>query len=240
MPGTLFLIPTTLASPSDAPEALSAVLPPEVVQTAARLEYFVAENAKSARAFLKACHITRPLQSVHIEELNAQTAPEKMTSLLEPLLQGHDVGLLSEAGCPAVADPGAALVKLAHERQCRVKPLVGPSALLLALMASGLNGQSFVFHGYLPTDPGARQAKLRELELRSKNEQQTQMFIETPYRNQAVFEALLQSMNPGTRLCLATELSLPAESIQTMTVQTWKRQPAPELRKKPTVFLFLA
>jgi 16S rRNA (cytidine1402-2'-O)-methyltransferase len=240
MPPTLFLIPATLASPGDAPEALSAVLPPEVVQTAARLEYFVAENAKSARAFLKACHITRPLQSVHIEELNAQTAPEKMASLLEPLLQGHDVGLLSEAGCPAVADPGAALVKLAHERQCRVKPLVGPSALLLALMASGLNGQSFVFHGYLPTDPGARQTKLRELELRSKNEQQTQMFIETPYRNQALFESLLQSLSPGTRLCLATELSLPAESIQAMSVQSWRRQPAPELRKKPTVFLFLA
>ena len=240
MPGTLFLIPTTLASPGDVPEALSAVLPPDVVQTAARLEYFVAENAKSARAFLKACQVSRPLQSLHIEELNVHTAPDKMAHLLQPLLQDHDVGLLSEAGCPAVADPGAALVKLAHEHQCRVKPLVGPSALLLALMASGLNGQSFVFHGYLPTEPIARQTKLRELELRSKNEQQTQMFIEAPYRNLALFEAMLQSLSASTRLCVATELSLTGESIQTMTVQTWKRQPAPELRKKPTVFLFLA
>jgi 16S rRNA (cytidine1402-2'-O)-methyltransferase len=240
MPGTLFLIPSTLASPGSAPEALSAVLPPEVVQTAARLEYFVVENAKTARAFLKACQITRPLQTLHMEELHVNTPPEKMASLLEPLLHGHDVGLLSEAGCPAVADPGAVLVRLAHEHQCRVKPLVGPSALLLALMASGLNGQSFAFHGYLPTEPGARQAKLRELELRSKNEQQTQMFIEAPYRNTALFEALLQSLSPSTRLCLASELSLAGESVQTLTLQAWKQGAAPELRKKPTVFLFLA
>jgi 16S rRNA (cytidine1402-2'-O)-methyltransferase len=240
MTGTLFLIPTTLASPGSPPESLAAVLPPEVAQTAARLEYFVVENAKSARTFLKACLITQPLQSLHVQELNAHTPPENIAAMLLPLKQGHDLGLLSEAGCPAVADPGAALVGLAHEAGLRVQPLVGPSALLLALMASGLNGQSFAFHGYLPTEPGARQNRLRELELRSKNEHQTQMFIEAPYRNPALFSALLQHLTPSTRLCVATELSLAGETVRTLPVQHWKRLPTPDLRKKPTVFLLLA
>lgn len=240
MKGTLWLIPSTLVSPGEAPSNLDAVIPADVCHQLIRLEYFVVENAKSARAFLKACSMPRPIASLHIRELNHQTLATDLPTLLEPLRQGHDVGLLSEAGCPAVADPGAALVELAHQEGIVVKPLVGPNALLLALMASGLNGQSFTFHGYLPTDSIERANTIRALEQRSRQEQQTQLFIETPYRNDALFDALLQHLSAETRLCVATHLTLSDESIRTLPVREWQHTPRPTLRKKPTVFLFLA
>lgn len=243
MAGILYLIPNSLG-----PGELSHVIPEPVRATTARLDCFVAENAKTARAFLKAVAITHPLrtvlQEIDIRELNVNTPATHLPALLEPLLGDRDVGLLSEAGVPAVADPGADLVRLAHQRGIVVRPLVGPSSLLLALMASGLNGQSFAFHGYLPTDATDRAARIRQLEQRSRQEKQTQILIETPYRNDAMLEALITHCAPGTLVCVATDITLPTESVRTMSVQQWKKEiaagGAPEIRKRPTVFLFLA
>ncbi len=243
MHGTLYLIPNALGE-----GALDAVIPEPVRARTASLQYFIAENAKSARAFLKLVGTTHPLQQslqeTHISELNVNTAAELLPALLSPLLQGHDVGLLSEAGVPAVADPGADLVRLAHREHITVKPLVGPSSLLLALMASGLNGQSFAFHGYLPTDADARATRLRQLEQRSRQERQTQMFIETPYRNEAMLQALATNCAPTTLICIATDLTLDTESVRTNSAQQWQKEIAagkmPAFRKRPTVFLMLA
>jgi 16S rRNA (cytidine1402-2'-O)-methyltransferase len=214
----------------------------------ARLDYFVAENAKTARAFLKliaAGHpLARPLQEIEIAELNVNTPEQALAGLLDPLLAGRDAGLVSEAGVPAVADPGANLVRMAHQHGITVKPLVGPSSLLLAVMASGLNGQSFAFNGYLPTDAALRAKRIRELEQRSRSEQQTQLLIETPYRNGAMLDALAAGCQPATLVCVATDLSLPGEAIRTMTAAKWKALLAagktPDFHKKPTVFLLLA
>ncbi len=243
MPGTLFLIPNTLGET----EALASVLPEQVQHITSQLDYFVAENAKTARAFLKlvnASHqLAKPLQEITISELNVNTPPAALAGLLAPLLAGRDGGLVSEAGVPAVADPGADLVRLAHQHGIPVRPLVGPSSLLLAVMASGLNGQSFAFNGYLPTDAAQRTARIKELETRSRKEKQTQLFIETPYRNTAMLEALVGACAPGTLICVATDLSLATESIRTQTGAQWKSQlgagKSPEFHKKPTVFLLL-
>ncbi|NYE59381.1 16S rRNA (cytidine1402-2'-O)-methyltransferase [Duganella sp. 1224] len=239
MTGTLFLIPNTLGQT----EALAHVLPEQVQRITSQLGYFVAENAKTARAFLKlvgAQHpLRKPLQEIHIAELNVNTPAAALNDLLAPLLAGQDGGLVSEAGVPAVADPGADLVRLAHQHKIPVRPLVGPSSLLLAVMASGLNGQSFAFNGYLPTDAAQRAQRIKELEQRSRKEKQTQLFIETPYRNAAMLEALVASCAPGTLVCVATDLSLPSETIRTMTAAQWKTAPAPDFHKKPTVFLLL-
>lgn len=247
MPGTLFLIPNTLG-PTDAQAgALDHVIPGQVQALTSRLDYFVAENAKTARAFLKLIAIdhplARPLQEIEIAELNVNTPPAALTGLLAPLLAGRDCGLVSEAGVPAVADPGADLVRLAHQKGITVRPLVGPSSLLLAVMASGLNGQSFAFNGYLPTDAAQRSKRIKELEQRSGKERQTQLFIETPYRNAAMLEALVASCLPATLICVATDLSLPTESVSTLAASAWKTQlaagQAPDFHKKPTVFLLL-
>ncbi len=243
MAGTLYLIPNSLG-----PGSLESVIPEPVRAKTASLDCFIAENAKTARAFLKTVAITHPLQTVlqeiRISELNVNTRADELPMLLEPLLQGTDVGLLSEAGVPAVADPGADLVRLAHQQGIAVKPLVGPSSLLLALMASGLNGQSFAFHGYLPTDVNARAARIRQLEQRSQQDKQTQIFIETPYRNDAMLEALATHCSAQTLVCVATDLTLETESVRTASAQQWKKDIAtgkmPEFRKKPTVFLMLA
>ncbi|MRW84208.1 SAM-dependent methyltransferase [Pseudoduganella sp. FT26W] len=239
MTGTLFLIPNTLGET----EGLDYVLPEQVQRITSQLDYFVAENAKTARAFLKlvgARHpLCKPMQEIKIAELNVNTPTAALADLLAPLLAGQDGGLVSEAGVPAVADPGADLVRLAHQHKIPVRPLVGPSSLLLAVMASGLNGQSFAFNGYLPTDAAQRDKRIKELELRSRKEKQTQLFIETPYRNAAMLEALVAACAPGTLLCVATDLSLPSETIRTMTAAQWKTAPAPDFHKKPTVFLLL-
>jgi len=248
MPGTLYLIPNTLGPTEAAPHALSSVLPEQVQDVASKLDYFVAENAKTARAFLKLVAIdhplARPLQEIRIAELNVNTPPQALAALLQPLLDGQDGGLVSEAGVPAVADPGADLVRLAHQHGVTVRPLVGPSSLLLAVMASGLNGQSFAFNGYLPTDAGQRAKRIAQLEQRSRSEKQTQLLIETPYRNGAMLEALVTACQPGTLVCVATDLSLATETVHTQTAAKWKAQLAggkmPDFHKKPTVFLFLA
>ena len=239
MPGTLFLIPNTLGET----EALANVLPEQVQHITSQLDYFVAENAKTARAFLKLVNarhpLAKPLQEIKISELNVNTPAAALAGLLAPLLAGQDGGLVSEAGVPAVADPGADLVRLAHQHHIPVRPLVGPSSLLLAVMASGLNGQSFAFNGYLPTDAAQRAVRIKELEQRSRKEKQTQLFIETPYRNAAMLEALVAACAPGTLVCVATDLSLPSETIRTMTATQWKTAKAPDFHKKPTVFLLL-
>jgi 16S rRNA (cytidine1402-2'-O)-methyltransferase len=248
MPGTLYLIPNTLGATEAAPHALSHILPEQVQDITSKLDYFVAENAKTARAFLKLIAIdhplARPLQDIQIAELNVNTPAQALASLLAPLLDGRDAGLVSEAGVPAVADPGADLVRLAHQHGITVRPLVGPSSLLLAVMASGLNGQSFAFNGYLPTDAAQRGKRIQQLEQRSRSEKQTQLLIETPYRNGAMLEALVASCQPGTLVCVATDLSLPTEAVRTLTAAKWKVQlasgKAPDFHKKPTVFLFLA
>ena len=244
MPGTLYLIPNTLG----ATDALSHVIPEHVQAITARLDYFVAENAKTARGFLKLIAVghplCRPLQEIEIAELNVNTPAGALAGLLAPLLAGRDCGLVSEAGVPAVADPGADLVRLAHQSGITVKPLVGPSSLLLAVMASGLNGQSFAFNGYLPTDAALRTKRIRELENRSRSERQTQLLIETPYRNAAMLEALVGGCQPSTLICVATDLSLPDESIRTLSGAKWKallgEGKGPHFHKKPTVFLLLA
>ena len=241
--GKLYLIPTTLG-----PSALDSVLPPEVRAITATLDTFIAENAKTARAFLKLVSTSHPLckslQEIQITELNVNTAATHLPELLSPLLKGKNVGLLSEAGVPAVADPGADLVRLAHANGIVVRPLVGPSSILLALMGSGLNGQSFAFNGYLPTDVDARGKRIKLLEQRSRQDKQTQIFIETPYRNAALLDALIANCSPATLICVATDLSLESELISSKSAQEWKRDlsanRAPDFHKKPTVFLLLA
>lgn len=249
MTGTLYLLPNMLG-PADATSGatLSHVIPEEVQAVTARLDYFIAENAKTTRAFLKivaqAHSLARPLQAIRISELNVNTPASALADLLQPLLDGLDAGLISEAGVPAVADPGANLVRLAHERNVRVRPLVGPSSLLLAVMAGGLNGQSFAFNGYLPTDAAQRQKRLRDLEDRSRRERQTQLFIETPYRNAALLEALAATCQPGTLISVATDLTLATETIRTQSAARWKQDvnagKLPDFHKKPTVFSLLA
>lgn len=233
--GTLYLIPVPLGAVS--PEMSS---PPSVLARVRPLTHFVVENAKSARAFLKAVGTDAPLQALQLEELNEHTRTEALDRLLAPLRAGHDVGLLSEAGCPAVADPGADLVALAQRENIRVVPLIGPSSILLALMASGLNGQRFAFQGYLPAKEAERAKMLRDLESESRKRRQTQIFIETPYRNRQLLDGILQTCQPATRLTVATDLSLPGESVLTRTIQQWKKQTPPDIERRPTVFLMLA
>ena len=233
--GTLFLIPVPLG-----PTPVDAVLPASVIQTARGLTRFVAENAKSARAFLKTLPTETPLQQIAIQELNEHTPGKALPDLLAPLLSGHDVGLISEAGCPAIADPGAALVALAHEADIPVVPFVGPSSILLALMGSGLSGQNFSFHGYLPAKDEPRRRKIQELERESRKERRTQLFIETPYRNRQMLQALIDICAPGTRVCIASNLTLPTERILTRTTRDWKTSAFPDIEKQPTVFLLQA
>ncbi|WDD93450.1 SAM-dependent methyltransferase [Burkholderia sp. FERM BP-3421] len=236
--GTLYLIPNTLGDGDAA--MLAAVLPAAVQARAATLGYYVGENAKTTRAFLKKIGTERPIQDIEIRELNVKTPAAEIERLLAPLLAGTDAGLVSEAGCPAVADPGALLVRRAHERGVRVVPLVGPSSILLALMASGLNGQSFAFHGYLPVDAAARAKRLRELEAHSRKANETQIFIETPYRNQAMLDTLTATCAPSTLICVAADLTLSTETILSRPAAAWKKAPAPDLHKRPAIFLLLA
>lgn len=249
MPGTLYLVPNLLSAPDAfTPELLAASVPAGVQNIASRLDYFIAENAKTTRAFLKTLNenapLAQPLQQIRIAELNIKTAAAALPALLEPLEKGGDAGLISEAGVPAIADPGADLVRLAHQRGITVKPLVGPSSILLTAMGSGLNGQSFAFNGYLPIDAQQRSSRIKVLEQRSRQEQQTQLFIETPYRNGALLEALLAACQPQTLLCIAVDLTLATESIRTLSVQQWKAELSagrqPDFHKKPAVFAFLA
>lgn len=233
--GTLYLIPCTLG---DTPA--SQVLPQHVIAIARRLQYFVVEQTKTARQFLSTLEPEHAIQSLHFVTLNQHTAPQERAAMLSPLLAGHDMGVISEAGCPGIADPGADLVELAHRKGIRVVPLVGPSSILLALMASGLNGQCFAFQGYLPIDEMERKQRIVALEAESAKRHQTQLFIETPYRNERMYAALLANCRPQTLLCVATDITCSSEQIATHTVAQWKQRPAPVLNKRPSLFLLLA
>ncbi|HEX9182873.1 MAG TPA: SAM-dependent methyltransferase [Burkholderiales bacterium] len=228
MSASLFLIPTPLGAPA------SEALPPATVQVVRSLRDFAVENAKSARAFLGALGMPCALRELRIREIGGDAEV-----LLAPLREGRSLGVVSEAGCPAVADPGAALVAAAHGEGFRVVPLAGPSAILLALMASGLEGQRFAFCGYLPREPRARAERIRVLERRSRAEGETQIFIETPYRNDALLAALLETCGAETRLCVAAGLTLPTEDIAMRTIAQW-RSAHPSLGKRPAVFLLQA
>jgi 16S rRNA (cytidine1402-2'-O)-methyltransferase len=219
----LYAIATPLGG---APEE---VLPKPVLERVRSLTDFAVENAKSARAFLSEVKMPVAIREIQILEIDEKNPG----ALLQPLREGRALGLLSEAGCPAIADPGAALVE-----GFRVVPLVGPSSLTLALMASGLEGQRFAFCGYLPRDPGERARRIRELEVRSKKENETEIFIETPYRSDALLSALLEACSPQTRLCVAADLTLPTESISTRDVSEWRKQKA-GIGRRPAVFLLL-
>jgi 16S rRNA (cytidine1402-2'-O)-methyltransferase len=238
MSASLYLLPNTLGD-----AVLQSALPAAVVALAAGLDYFVAENAKPARALLKRIDALVPLrtslQKIEIRELNLRTSDSELLALLEPIRTGRDGALVSDAGCPAIADPGARLVELAHRHGVAVRPLVGPSAIVLGLMASGLNGQNFAFNGYLPTDGAQRRDRIREFEAHSRDARQTQIFIETPYRNMALLAALAQTLGATTRLCVACDLSLATEVIETRAAIDWRRASL-ELSRRPALFLFEA
>lgn len=233
-PGTLYLIPVTLGG-----DNVEQVLPPSVIAKARQLDTFIVENEKTARRFLGLIKPVKPMRELSFHVLDEHTSSQELPALLTPLLNGKDIGLMSEAGCPGVADPGADLVKLAHEKGIQVVPLVGPSSILLALMASGLNGQQFAFLGYLPSEKTARIQKIREIEKRSQQVRETQIFIETPYRNQHLLQDVLDHCGAKTLLCIACNISLDNELIQTRTIADWKKSGPPDLHKQPTVFLLL-
>jgi len=232
--GSLYLLPNTLGEA--APEA---VIPAAALNRARSLDYLVAEDPKAARAFLKRIGSTRALQSIRVERLDHNTPAADIASLLEPVLAGCDAGLLSEAGLPAVADPGAGLVRLAHERNVRVVPLSGPSSIVLALAASGLDGQRFAFHGYLPIAEAELVSTLKECERQSRKLRQTQIFIETPYRNDRTLAAMLRTLAPATLVCVAADLTLESEAVKTRPVVAWRKE-TPQLKGRPTVFLLLS
>lgn len=232
--GTLYMIPVTLGD-----DRLSDVLPQEVMALTRKLDHFVVENEKSARRFLSSLKTEKPVREINMQLLNEHTEAKDIPALLSPLLAGHDVGMLSEAGSPGIADPGAALAEAAHRRGIRVSPLVGPSSILLSLMASGFNGQQFTFLGYLPSDKNARITKLKEIEKRSQQRKETQIFIETPYRNQHMLEDILAHCGDATKLCVASNISLENELIISKPIAEWKKMGPLDLQKQPTVFLIL-
>jgi len=233
--GTLYMVPVTLGD-----DNLSYVIPADVMQLVQSLEYFVVENEKSARRFLGSVKTHKPVRELNFQLLNEHSAEKDLPALIAPLLAGHNVGMLSEAGCPGIADPGALLAALAHKKNIRVTPLVGPSSILLGLMASGFNGQQFTFLGYLPSDKAARVNKLKEIEKQSQCLNETQIFIETPYRNQHMLEDILASCAANTKLCIAKNVSLETEFVVSKTIAEWKKTELPDLHKQPTVFLLLA
>lgn len=231
MTGKLYLIPTPI-SDSD----MNWVIPASVRTSVQELSCFIVEHPKTARQFLKQIACRVPLQEMQMHILNAHSRPDDLAALLQPLLSGQDVGLLSEAGCPAIADPGSDLVRMAHDEKIPVIPLVGPSSIILALMASGLNGQCFCFNGYLPVEKHARALRIAVLEKRSIKHNQTQIFIETPYRNQDLLEHIVQTCRDDTDLCIAAHLTAASEMIATKTIKAWK-QKLPDIHKIPTIFL---
>ncbi len=226
----LYLIPNTLGDSS-----LESVMPAELAVTIRGIKYFIVENIRNARRYLsKTGGFT--IDELTFYELNKHTPKEEMSKFLQPIKEGFSMGIISEAGLPGIADPGAEVVAMAHQKRISVKPLVGPSSILLALIASGMNGQSFVFHGYLPIKPHERIKKLKQIETVSEKENQTQIFMETPYRNQKFLADILQTCQQNTRLCIAADITLATEFIQTKTITEWKKQ-IPNLQKRPTIFV---
>ena len=228
---TLYLIPTSLGECS-----FDKILPAQNTQIVTGLKHFIVEDVRTARRFLKKANPAIEINDLTFYVLNQHTTPEELSSFLSPMFSGHDLGVLSEAGCPAIADPGADVVAMAQKNNFTVVPLVGPSSILLSLMASGFNGQSFAFVGYLPIQPADRAKMLRKLENRAYTEDQSQIFIETPYRNMKMLEEILHVCQPKTRLCIAVDITLETEFIKTKTVKEWKTQ-LPYLSKRPCIFL---
>lgn len=229
--GKLYLIPTTMgeSDPMD-------VLPQTVKRTIEFIDFYIVENEKTARKSIKVVLPEKKQSELVLFALNKHTDATEHLSFIQPLLEGKNVGLMSEAGCPGVADPGAVIVKLAHEKGIQVIPLVGPSSILLAMMASGMNGQSFTFNGYLPIDKGEKKSALKNLEKLSFDKNQSQIFIETPYRNNKLLEDILQALQPATHLCIATDITLPTEYIKTLKVADWKKTKV-DLHNRPTIFI---
>ncbi len=229
--GTLLLIPTAISENTTA-----LVLPEMVIQTIYTLDEFIVEDEKSARRFLKSIQYPKSLNDLTLHVLNKHTNQNDIPLFIKSLENGKDIGLLSEAGCPCIADPGSVVVNLAHQKNIPVKPLVGPSSILLALIASGFNGQHFLFHGYLPIEKSFRIKKIKELEFNSKRESQTQIFMETPFRNMQLLNDLLNTCNSETKLCIAVDITGINEFIQTKSMSAWKKS-LPELHKRTAIFL---
>jgi len=229
--GKLYLIPTTMGDcdPMD-------VLPQTIKRSIELIDYYVVENDKTARKSIKQVCPEKKQAELKLFVLNKYTEAKEYQEFIKPLLEGENMGLMSEAGCPGVADPGAVIVKLAHEKGIQVIPLVGPSSILLALMASGMNGQSFAFNGYLPIDKAEKKAALKALEKLSWDKNQSQLFIETPYRNNKMLEDILQAIHPETHLCIAADITLPTEFIKTKRAAAWKKE-AIDLKNRPTIFI---
>ncbi len=231
METALYLIPVTLGE-----TPIEQVLPSYNKEIILEIRHFIVEDVRSARRFLKKMERTIDIDTLTFVTLNKHTSPEEIAGMLRPLENGMPMGVISEAGCPAVADPGADVVAIAQRKGLRVIPLVGPSSIILSVMASGFNGQSFAFHGYLPIEGNERVKHLKELENRIYNEHQTQLFIETPYRNNKLLDDILKTCRPQTKLCIASNITCPDESICTKSVQEWRKQ-IPHLDKVPSIFL---
>lgn len=229
--GKLFLIPTTLGD-NDPLE----VLPIKVKQIIDQIDTFIVENDKMARHFIKRISPEKSQPALKMFHLNKHTDAADLPTFLEPCLNGVNVGLLSEAGCPGIADPGADVVKIAHQKNIKVVPLVGPSSILMALMGSGMNGQRFAFNGYLPIDKGERKREIKRLERLSFEQDQSQLFIETPYRNNKMLEDLCSVLDQNTNICVACDITLPTEFIKTQTASQWKKNSV-DLHKRPTLFI---
>jgi 16S rRNA (cytidine1402-2'-O)-methyltransferase len=232
--GKLYLIPNAIAE-----DTSSVVIPQQVVDVLPSIHHFLAEDLRTARRFLSGLHVFPSIEALRFEVLNKETTEQQLPVLMKPILEGFNVGVISESGCPGVADPGALAVNYAHENNIQVVPLVGPSSILLALMASGLNGQQFAFHGYLPIDARNAAQRIKELERESKAKNQTQIFIETPYRNNAVFDHFMKNLHSEIKLTVALDLTGKHEFVRTLTVEQWKKQKQ-NWPKSPAVFLFLA
>jgi 16S rRNA (cytidine1402-2'-O)-methyltransferase len=229
--GKLYLIPTTLGEgdPMD-------VLPHTVKRIIELLDEYIVENEKTARKFIKSIYPEKVQATLRLSSLNKHTEVSEHSKMLQSCLEGKNIGLMSEAGCPGVADPGAVIVKIAHEKGIQVIPLVGPSSILLAIMASGMNGQSFAFNGYLPIDKAEKKSALKNLEKLSQDKNQSQIFIETPYRNNKMLEDIIQALNPSTYICVATDITLPTEFIKTMRASEWKKNNI-DIHNRPTIFI---
>ena len=230
--GTLYLIPTTLGDTAETAD----VIPVKVNHIINTIDEYIVENERSARHYLKKVGINKPLQEIILHPLDQHTSIQEISTYLNSISEGKNIGIISEAGCPGIADPGADVVKQAHEKNIKVVPLVGPSSIFLALMASGFNGQNFAFNGYLPKERVDRIKKIKELEKLAQQKHQTQLFIETPYRNDHMLEDILAACDGSTKLCIACDITLPTEFIQTKTVGAWKKQ-IPDINKRPAIFL---
>jgi 16S rRNA (cytidine1402-2'-O)-methyltransferase len=228
--GTVYLIPVTLGG-----DDYKKVIPEEVLNITRSLRHFIVEDLRSARRFLRLIDKAFPIDETHFYILNEHTAESELELFLQPVMNGSDAGLMSEAGLPGIADPGAKITALAHIKRIQVRPLSGPSSILLALIASGLNGQHFTFNGYLPVKPAERNARIREIE-KSASKNCAQIFMETPYRNQKLLEAVLEVCNEDTKLCIAVDISLPSESVSTRSIRQWKKE-IPQLAGRLVVFV---